>query len=229
MHSSIVNGYQLLCDAHTVLEPHRETAAVLFHFFFLCVCHSWQSLFLFLGASIFCVNNQKRTADIVLWFPDKTSVYTHTWYSALSALVACWCCQVMSQTVNHIKGYINLCSYAQWYCKWVSAAVWCSYCAWTTLGNCSFFLYSLSSFSTFSFYVFVPLTIFSLDASLVCVNNLKRTADLVLWFPDRTSVCTHPWRLYNLIVLKASLNTTKLTNQRLNDLNVSIALEALLN
>ena len=47
------------------------------------------------------------------------------------ALVACWC-QVMAQTVNHIKGYINLCSYAQWYCKWVSAAVQCSYCASTT-------------------------------------------------------------------------------------------------
>ena len=27
MHSGIVNGYQLLCDAHTVLEPHRGTAA----------------------------------------------------------------------------------------------------------------------------------------------------------------------------------------------------------
>ena len=47
MHSGIVNGYQLLCDAHTVLEPYRGTAAfsflltiVLFHFFFLCVCHS---------------------------------------------------------------------------------------------------------------------------------------------------------------------------------------------
>ena len=49
-----------------------------------------------------------------------------------------------------------------------------------------------------------------LGASIVCVNNLKRTADLVLWFPDRTSVCTHPWLLYNLIVLKASLNPTKL-------------------
>jgi len=29
MHSGIVNGYQLLCDAHTVLEPHRGTAAVI--------------------------------------------------------------------------------------------------------------------------------------------------------------------------------------------------------
>ena len=45
--TTIVNGYQLLCDAHTVLEPHRGTAAlkknftiVLFHFFFLCVFHS---------------------------------------------------------------------------------------------------------------------------------------------------------------------------------------------
>ena len=27
MHSGIVNGYQLLCNARTVLEPHRGTAA----------------------------------------------------------------------------------------------------------------------------------------------------------------------------------------------------------
>ena len=27
------------------------------------------------------------------------------------------------QQFSHIKGYISLCSYAQWYCKWVSAAV----------------------------------------------------------------------------------------------------------
>ena len=48
MHSGIVNRYQLLCDAHIVLEPHRGTAPffyfilaiALFHFLFLCVCHS---------------------------------------------------------------------------------------------------------------------------------------------------------------------------------------------
>ena len=47
MHSLIVNEYQLLCDARTVLELHKGTAAfsflltvVLFHFFFICVCHS---------------------------------------------------------------------------------------------------------------------------------------------------------------------------------------------
>ena len=34
-------------------------------------------------------------------------------------------------------------------------------------------------FSTFSFYVFVTLTVLFLGASLVCVNN-QRTADLVL-------------------------------------------------
>ena len=28
MHSAIVNGYQLLCDPHTMLEPHRATAAL---------------------------------------------------------------------------------------------------------------------------------------------------------------------------------------------------------
>ena len=57
MNSGIVNRYQLLCDAHTVLEPHRGTAAsFLFYslsslsFFILCVCLS-DSPFL-LGASI---------------------------------------------------------------------------------------------------------------------------------------------------------------------------------
>ena len=77
-----------------------------------------------------------------------------------------------------------------------------------------FLFYSLSSFSTFSVYMFVTLTVLFLvlGASIVCVNNLKRTADLVLWFPDRTSVFTHPWLdayKYNLIVLKVSWNPTK--------------------
>ena len=71
MHSGNVNGYQLLCNAHTVLELHlRELqlfsfllSIVLFHFFFLCVYHSDSP---FLGASLVCVNNLKRTADLVL-------------------------------------------------------------------------------------------------------------------------------------------------------------------
>ena len=96
MHSGIVNRVsELLCDAHTVLETHRELqfffsillAIVLFQFFFLCICHSWQSLFLFLGASIVWVNNLKRTADLVLWFPDRTSVCTHPWHSVLKPLL----------------------------------------------------------------------------------------------------------------------------------------------
>ena len=48
MHSGIVNGYQLLCDANTVLEPQRGTAAFFFFthylpfplFLFICVCDS---------------------------------------------------------------------------------------------------------------------------------------------------------------------------------------------
>jgi len=86
MHSGIVNWYryQLLCDARTVLEPHRGTAAFFFftHYrpfpLFLFICLSLLTVpFLFLGASIVCVNNLKRTADLVLWFPDMTSVCTH--------------------------------------------------------------------------------------------------------------------------------------------------------
>ena len=60
MHS-IVNGYQLLCDAHTLPKQHRVTTVyfflitiVLFRFFFLFVCHS-DSPISFLGVSIVCV------------------------------------------------------------------------------------------------------------------------------------------------------------------------------
>ena len=84
IHSEIVNGYQLLCDAHTVPELHRGTTAL-----FLFYLHSSLStfsfymfvtptvIFLFLGASIVCVNNLKRTVDSVLLFSDKTSDCTH--------------------------------------------------------------------------------------------------------------------------------------------------------
>jgi len=52
MHSGIVNGYQLLCDAHTLLEPHRGTADLfLFYsllsfplFLFMCLT-PWQFYF----------------------------------------------------------------------------------------------------------------------------------------------------------------------------------------
>jgi len=86
MHSGIVNGYQLICDGHTMLESHRGTAAFFYFtlyrpfplFLFMCLSH-WQSLFLFLGASLLCVNNLKRTVNLILWFPDRTSVCTHPW------------------------------------------------------------------------------------------------------------------------------------------------------
>jgi len=84
MHSGIVNGYQLLCDAHTVSEQHRGTSAlflfytiVLFRFF--CICHS-DSPISFLGTCIVWVNSLARTADLVLWFPDKTFDCTHPWF-----------------------------------------------------------------------------------------------------------------------------------------------------
>ena len=64
MHSSIVNGHKLLCDAYAVSEQHRGTAA-FFYFtsyrpfpLFLFMCLSILTvLFFFLGASIVCVNN----------------------------------------------------------------------------------------------------------------------------------------------------------------------------
>ena len=64
MHSGIVNGYQVLCHAHTVLEQHMGTAA-LFLFYLLS---SFFAVF-FLCGSIVGVNNLKRTADYSLVVP----------------------------------------------------------------------------------------------------------------------------------------------------------------
>jgi len=94
MHSGIVNGYQLMRNAHTVLEPHRGTAAFLYFtryppiplFHFICLS-LWQSLLLFLGASIVCLNNLKKTTDLVLWFTDRTSVCTHPCHGRLNNLI----------------------------------------------------------------------------------------------------------------------------------------------
>ena len=47
MHSSIVNGYQLLCDAHTVFELHRGTAA-----FFYCTRYRPFPLVLFVFVTL---------------------------------------------------------------------------------------------------------------------------------------------------------------------------------
>ena len=90
MHSGIVNGHQLLCYAHTVLEPHKGTAALfLFYsrssfsiFSFMCLS-LWQSYFF---SWVPCINNLKRTADLILWFPDRTSVCTYPWLDAYITL-----------------------------------------------------------------------------------------------------------------------------------------------
>ena len=54
-----------------------------------------------------------------------------------------------------------------------------------------------------------------MGASIVCVNNLMRPADLVLWFPDKTSICIHPWHQNDLIVLTVPLNPTKLNTSKI--------------
>ena len=96
-----------------------------------------------------------------------------------------------------------------------------SYCAmlilcWNNVGELGLYLrYSLSCISPFSFcmFMFVTLTVLFLilSSSIVCIhNNLKRKADLVLWFPDKTSVYTYPWHQNDLIVFIVLLNLTKL-------------------
>ena len=67
MHNANVNGYQLMYDAHTLLEQHRGTAA-LFPFYSLssfsavsfCVFVILTLLFLFLGASLVSFNSLTR-------------------------------------------------------------------------------------------------------------------------------------------------------------------------
>ena len=83
MHSGVVNGYQLLCNAHTVFEPHRGTAFFFLNHYcrfplFLFMCLTLTVLFLFLGASIVCVNNLKMTANLALSFPGRTAVWSVT-------------------------------------------------------------------------------------------------------------------------------------------------------
>ena len=70
-----------------------------------------------------------------------------------------------------------------------------------TLGNCSYI--SLLDCGPFIlFCVFINLTVLYLfwGAWIVCNNNLTSVAELVLWFPDRISVCIHPGHQNYLIV-----------------------------
>ena len=90
---------------------------------------------------------------------------------------------------SNIKGNTSLvCSYAQRYCtcKWVSAAVRSSYCVWPTQGNGE-----LQIFPYFTHYRPFPLFLYNmcyrsdilflfLGAFIFCVNNLKRTADILM-------------------------------------------------
>ena len=47
-------------------------------------------------------------------------------------------------------------------------------------------------------------------ASLFLQSNEGSRAEIVLWFPDRTSVCIHPWHQNNLYVFMVLLNLINL-------------------
>ena len=84
-------------------------------------------------------------------------------------------------------------------------------------------VYSLSPFSAFSFCMFATLTVLFLflSASIVCFHNSQmRTAYLVLWFPDKTLVCTHPWQ-NDPIVLRVPL---KLYLTKLNSFTLTMSI-----
>ena len=70
VHSGIVNGSQLLYLVHTVLEPHIGELQLYLYFihyrpFPIFVFVTLDSSIYFLGASIVCINNLKRTADLI--------------------------------------------------------------------------------------------------------------------------------------------------------------------
>ena len=67
-------------------------------------------------------------------------------------------------------------SITQWYCKWVSAVVRWSYSAWNTCISIRELLFFSILLATVLFHFF-----------------FLSGQHMVLWFPDRTSVCTHPW------------------------------------
>ena len=75
MQSSIVNGYQFLCDARSVLEPHRGTAAFSFYsLLYFCTFSFYVFVTLtvpisFFGASLVCVNNLKEESRFSLLIP----------------------------------------------------------------------------------------------------------------------------------------------------------------
>ena len=89
MHIGVINGYQLLCNAHTVSlcwNNYGGTAAS-YPFYslssfsaisFVCLSFLLMVLFPLLGASINCVLNLTREAGLFLWIPPKLGpVYTH--------------------------------------------------------------------------------------------------------------------------------------------------------
>ena len=94
MHSGIVKGISccamlilILCLNHigNLKLFSILLIKVFFHFFFLCVCH-YDSPISVLGCLFSWVNNLKRTANLVLWFPDRTAVCTHPWHDAYITL-----------------------------------------------------------------------------------------------------------------------------------------------
>ena len=85
-------------------------------------------------------------------------------------------------------------------------------------------LFSTLIFICLPFYTLKVLFLF-LGACIVCFNNLKSTAYLVLWFPDKASVCTYPWHQNDLTYsvhgfnFKSNCDWRNLHNEMPNYLN----------
>ena len=82
------------------------------------------------------------------------ALFFYLFYFLEDTLVACWCLKVPN-SFGQIKGIINL---VVKHSKWTSAAVLCSYCVRTTLGNCSYISLIIIALFHFFFCVVVTLT-----------------------------------------------------------------------
>ena len=88
IHSNIVMGHQLLCDAHTVSYQQGKCcyiskfiAVILFCFFYLCVCQSDSPYFFSwgLGASYNLCWEYNEGRRFVLLIPSQESLCAHPW------------------------------------------------------------------------------------------------------------------------------------------------------
>ena len=159
-----------------------------------------------MGASLVCVDNLNRTADLVLWFPDKTAVCTHPWHqNDLIVFTGPLDLSKLATNYSYVFQWNSIHSYAFLYILMYSYEFLC-----ISLYSFAFLCLPIYSYAflcilmhTYALYAFLCILdspISFLGCLYSCINNLKRTADLIFWFHDKTSVYKHPWQNRLIVV-----------------------------